>query len=135
MQLLFASEQPNLEPLRLRPATFVLQKSLCSSLSVLLSIFLSSSVSEALHFLRLVLYISFVETVHPYLKQTTFFRNQVSLLNCSRQRIARSSTQTLHLGKGSGYVVNYYRHSVLRRLCNTWHLPSGGCHAFSWTYM
>ena len=43
----------------------------------------------------------------------TFFRKQVSLLNCSRQCIARSFTQKLHLGKGSGYVVNHYHQSIL----------------------
>ena len=56
------------------------------------------------------------------------------LYNCSRhQRIAKSFTQNLPLGKGLSYVVT--RACILRCLRNMWHLPSGGCHAFFWTYI
>ena len=55
----------------------------------------------------------------------------VSLFNCLHQRIAKSFTQKLPLGKGSGYTLP--EHSLYLR--NTWHLPSGGFHTFFWTYM
>ena len=35
----------------------------------------------------------------------------------------------------SGYAVNHFHKSVLRRLRNTWPLPSGECHAFFWTHI
>ena len=57
----------------------------------------------------------------------------VSLFSCSRQRIAKSFTQKLPLGKGFDYAVTRAR--IPQRLRNTWHLPSGGCHTFFWTYI
>ena len=85
---------------------FLLRKLLRSSFSFLFfnHSFLSSSVSKALCCRNLN---AFAETDLPCLKQTTFFRKQFSLFSCSPQCIARSFTQTLHLGKGSGYVVNH----------------------------
>ena len=81
----------------------------------LLYLFSLGSFCSSLQFLKLSAVfvwccslIAFAETVLPYLKQTTFFRKQVSHFNYSLQRIAKFVAQTLHLGKGSGYAVNRY---------------------------
>ena len=63
--------------------------------------------------------------------QKTLFNLGLHKSQCSRQRTAKSITQKLPLGKG---LATWYQ-SVLRRLCNTWHLPSEGCRAFFWTFI
>ena len=66
-----------------------------------------------------------------------FFSCLFLLFNCSTPTHSQILYPRATLGKGSGYFVNHYQYhqSVLRRLCNTWHLTSGGYHAFSWTYI
>ena len=89
---------------------FLLQKSLCSSLSVLVVSLCQLSfqiLNLSALFVCYCILIAFAESYLPYLKPTTFFRKQVSLFNYLCQREARPFTQTLHLGKGSGYVVNH----------------------------
>ena len=107
------------------------------SLFVLPNVALFSSDHAAL----LILFRTTKSWTSPSLSHDRFFcRSCCALLSRSfsfRFSIVHVNAQPNHLPNSyllvRGLATQYQ--SVLRCLRNTWHLPSGGCHAYFWTYI